>query len=571
MKDPVKKPLFPLSIRNYAVLFLCMVAIFFTGIGFYAYERIDQARSNIQERNLVVAKEEVDLAVKSLLKSLTATIDTVSKWDEAFQQLDSPAYYSYWRKYRLLHAGVLPDYVEAAEIFDAQGRALAQLTDNQFPAKIELDELDPAIDLSRQGSDFISYLPMHRAGAGNETQGYIGLRMPFIKTLLSLYHFRYIDIDSLVLANGDRKLSLSELHSMLHFELKASPEAESMMAIVDDSLIELAVVTGVLCLLLYFLMVYMISKPILGVSRYIDELRLDNPVDKSKVIPSRFSVAEVEKIRNSLDVYHADLGKATTDLDEKNKELWVLAHHDSLTGVLNRRAFENEWNNSKQLLRNRRVGVGLILFDVNHFKAINDSYGHQVGDDVLKSITDCLQNVIRSAEKIYRIGGDEFAAIIIGASPDDLMELAQRCVVAVEDNDFSFTGIKEKVRISCGISHCSADDLERLDNLQWQADVAIYKAKRPGVTRPIMFSENMADGSEAVFSSWMSDAVYDAVTNGSGIEIHYQPIVDSVSQQVVYYEALLRIRYQGELIPPSHIFPIVTMRQLEVSLDRLIV
>ena len=81
----------------------------------------------------------------------------------------------------------------------------------------------------------------------------------------------------------------------------------------------------------------------------------------------------------------------------------------------------------------------------------------------------------------------------------------------------------------------------------------------------------MADGTEAMFSSWIRNAVYEAVTYGTGTEIHYQPIVNTDSRDVEYYEALIRIRSDNELIPPSHIFPIITMRQMETALDRVVI
>lgn len=318
-------------------------------------------------------------------------------------------------------------------------------------------------------------------------------------------------------------------------------------------------------------MVYLLGKPLVEISEYIDKLLHTDPGSLTVGGNRLFPVAELEKVRTSLNKYHADLEKAHGDLDEKNQELWVLAHHDTLTGMLNRRAFDNEWNSTKKLLRRRRVGVGLILFDVNQFKAINDSYGHQVGDEVLRAISSCIQKTLREPEKLYRIGGDEFAAIIIGSTSEDELVLSQRCIDAVREYDFTTMGIRETVRISCGVSHCQADEQDMMNNLQWQADVAVYQAKRPGVTRPVLFSEEMADGTEAVFSSWISSAVYEAVTKGSGIEIHYQPIVNTSTRDIAYYEALLRIRYEGELVPPSHIFPIVSMRQMEIEMDRTII
>jgi len=568
----IKKSFFPLSISNYALIFLFLATALITGMGFYAYSSIGQARENIHANNRLAADEELTQAVSFLMNSVNTISAQVTNWDELFQQLDNPAYYSYWREYRLLKADVLPGYVESAEIFEANGNVLAELSNSKFPLHIDVTTLTPQLDLQDSSASLIVYMPIKRGSRNDEVEGYLGLRIPFIKTLVNLYHFRYIDINKLnVSAAENRLIPLDEVASVLSYRLISSPEVETMMTIVNKTVIQLAAIVGILCLGFYFLMVYLLGKPLLEISEYIDKLLHTDPGSLTGGTNAYFPVAELEKVRTSLNKYHADLEKAHSDLDEKNQELWLLAHHDTLTGMLNRRAFEAEWHNSRELLSRRRLGIGLILFDVNHFKAINDSYGHQVGDEVLIAISSCVQKVLRKAEKLYRIGGDEFAAIIIGSRPEDELELAQRCIDAVEENDFTKMGIRETVRISCGIAHCQADELDRLNNLQWQADVAVYQAKRPGVTRPVLFTDDMADGTEAVFSSWMSNAVYEAVTHGTGIEVHYQPIVNNCSQDVAYFEALVRIRHENEMVPPSHIFPVVTARQMETQMDRSII
>ena len=379
-----KKSIFPLSINNYALLFLIIVATFFSGIGFYAYSSIEEARSNIQHNNRLAAYEELSESVAHLVDTVTSLQKQISNWDELFQQLGNPAYYSYWREYRLIKADVLPDYIDNAEVFDRNGRALALMADSVFPEMIDVTSLEPSLNVWGDDIYIVAYLPIKRVGPMGVVEGYLGVRLSLIQTLLGQYRFRYIDIDTLDSSGEiDNKLPLSNLDRVLDFEVKSSPEAEMMMKIVDATVIQLATIVGVLCLLFYFLLVYLLGKPLLEISEHVDKLLYENPGTLKSGVNKSFQVAELEKVRSSLNKYHSDLEKAHIDLDEKNQELWQLAHHDSLTGMLNRRAFEAEWHNSKQLLRRRRVDIGLILFDVNHFKAINDSYGHQSGDEVL--------------------------------------------------------------------------------------------------------------------------------------------------------------------------------------------
>ncbi|MBL7004366.1 MAG: bifunctional diguanylate cyclase/phosphodiesterase [Gammaproteobacteria bacterium] len=556
-----------LSIKSYALLFLLLVATFFISLGFYTLNRIDNARTTITQQNYRAAEKELFKALDTLTNNIAKLSHTIATWDELFQQLASPAYYSYWRNHRLLQSAVLPEYIQAAELFDQKGRVLADLEDSRFPSNITLNDLTTKVEFNGSNSDLIMYLPIKRSTGKQQIEGYLGVRLPFHSTLMNLVQFRYIQEIQLPDFQTTQSISLNELKPKIHIKIKSNPVANEMVSIIKTSITQIALLIGTLSLIFYFFIVYLLGRPLIKMSSYIDNLRSGNNPNSADNEQDISFISELEKIKTSLNQYHHDLEKAQSNLDDKNQELWKLAHHDSLTNVLNRRAFDREWKKSQQLLRHNRIGISLILFDVNRFKAINDSYGHQVGDQVLIIIGECLQNAVRKSEKLFRIGGDEFASIIIGNTKEEEIALAKRCVESVDNYSFSKLAINENISISCGIAHCQANDLETLNNLQWQADIAVYQAKRPTSGNPVMFHKDMVDGTEAVFSSWMSDAVHEAVTHGTGIKMHYQPIADTITRQTKYFEALIRIRFKDEWIPPSHIFPIIGLRQLETELD----
>ncbi len=558
--------------RGYAIAFLLLVASLFIGLGWYTLDSLQTAHAEIQQRNQQAAEQEIQLATERLISNLRELSTPFSHWDEVFQQLLNPAYYDNWRQHRLFNVRMLPDYVEAAEIFDQNGQSLGNSTDHQFPAQIEVEEFTAELDVQSEQASLFVYLPLSRRINNLQTiEGYIGLRLPFIPTLVDNYQFQYLRVSSLrIRPPAEPVINLLEVAPPIDYELLYNQDIEQMRQILNESSIRFASIIVVLCLFFYLMLVYLFGKPLVRISNYIDRLRASAPGSVSIKSDATLPVFEFEKIKQSLNQYHHQLQTAHGDLDEKNKELWKLAHHDALTGMLNRRAFETEWNEVKQLLANHRFGIGLILIDVNQFKAINDTYGHQVGDQVLIIISNCLQRTLRQKEKLYRIGGDEFAAIIVGSHEKDEVTLSERCIRAVEDYDFSSLGIKETVRISCGIAHCQADDLTRLENLESYADIAVYQAKRPGVTEPILFTDDMTEGAGSKFSSWLSNAVHEATVNGTGMQMYYQPIVKSKSQKIAYYEALVRLKHDGELIPPSHIFPIISQRHLATEFDRAV-
>ena len=562
-----------MSISGYAIVFMLLVAAMFIGSGLYSKISIENARADILANNRVAADDEIRDALAALEASLGRLESSLVQWDELFQQIDYPEYYGYWREHRLLHNAFLPPRVESAELFDRGGEVLARFNNSRFVPRIDPAQLESRITLESGRLVMRSYLVIYRSRSPvDEVKGYLGIIQPFLVTLKEHARFTQVDADSLDLnLDEEESIGLDDVMQRVRFSLRTSEEAESMLRIVRTSVLQLASVIAFLCLLFYLLMTYLFSKPLQRISQYVDRLRFSDPGSLEQGIHSMLQVSELEKVRESLNKYHSDLAAAKDNLDRKNRELWKLAHHDALTGMMNRRAFELEFKKSRDLLMYHRVGLGLILFDLNHFKAINDSYGHQIGDEVLKAVSQCIQKSLRKNESLYRLGGDEFAAIIIGSDSDDAMMVAQRCMDTIKDYDFKALGILETVRVSCGIAHCQAHELDRLESLQWQADVAVYQAKRPGVNRPVLFEDDMADGSESVFSSWINNAVYEAVVNLTGIEMFYQPIVSNDDGRIAYYESLLRIRHDGDMVPPSSIFPVVALRHLETEMDQAVI
>jgi len=281
----------------------------------------------------------------------------------------------------------------------------------------------------------------------------------------------------------------------------------------------------------------------------------------------RLGVAELEKVRESLNEYHGDLIQVHTNLEDKNRELNQLAHHDHLTGAGNRLAFEEQWQKVKDIFANTRCQLCLIIYDVDHFKPFNDTYGHHIGDEVLKAVTQAIKTSLRKGEMVYRLGGDEFATIHLDTNKQSCVKIAERCQQEISRSSLAKFGIDEPIRLSMGIASVDSPDVKELSDMIWQADIAMYSAKQPGQSHVAVYTEEMSQNSKGLLSSWINNAVYDALEQGTGITMYYQPIVNLKTDRIEYYEALVRIIRDGELISPLYIFQLVESRRIEVEMD----
>ena len=173
-----------------------------------------------------------------------------------------------------------------------------------------------------------------------------------------------------------------------------------------------------------------------------------------------------------------EMDEIRRQLETTNAELERMARTDGLTGCWNRRHFEERIR--LQLARARRHGgaLSLVLFDIDHFKAINDQHGHGVGDQVLCELASLMRGSIRGSDLFSRWGGEEFAILAPGTPLNDALGLAEKLRAAIEAHDFAGAG---RVTISIGVAQLRAGD--DLDSWFRRADLALYRAKLGGRNR----------------------------------------------------------------------------------------
>jgi two-component system, cell cycle response regulator len=163
------------------------------------------------------------------------------------------------------------------------------------------------------------------------------------------------------------------------------------------------------------------------------------------------------------------------------REMEGLSRTDSLTGVWNRRAFEETLR--RELLRSSRhqLPLSVVLIDIDHFKRVNDTYGHRVGDEVLKWFGLHASRVLREGDTIHRYGGEEFAVVLPHTGPSGAMTMAKRLLSSLASTPFqdSLT-----VTASAGVASGIGEELEDLDLIAL-ADVALYRAKHEGRNRAL--------------------------------------------------------------------------------------
>jgi len=168
----------------------------------------------------------------------------------------------------------------------------------------------------------------------------------------------------------------------------------------------------------------------------------------------------------------------TKELEQAKCELEKLAFTDNLTGIANRNAFFKQAD--EELSRSRRLSydIGIMMLDLDHFKLINDNYGHDAGDEVLKVISKAMADCLRKEDTLGRIGGEEFAIIVPGTDEIGMHRLAKRLQASVEFQKFSFLGMDEKITVSIG--YTKVKDEELFKSSLKRADEHLYTAKNNG-------------------------------------------------------------------------------------------
>lgn len=171
------------------------------------------------------------------------------------------------------------------------------------------------------------------------------------------------------------------------------------------------------------------------------------------------------------------LGFVLLHRDRAEREIRQLADSDPLTGLLNRRGFETAFARELREAADTRAWTSLALLDIDHFKAVNDRYGHALGDAVLRRLASIIAHEIRSADLVARIGGDEFCILLSGTSPERAAAVGERLRLAVAGFDWRSQGLDAPLTVTIGLSsRQSGVDDDGADYLRL-ADMALLAAK----------------------------------------------------------------------------------------------
>ncbi|MDP5291896.1 diguanylate cyclase [Oceanimonas sp. CHS3-5] len=177
-----------------------------------------------------------------------------------------------------------------------------------------------------------------------------------------------------------------------------------------------------------------------------------------------------------------------TPLLDQQEKLERIAHYDALTGLPNRLLLADRLQQALAACRRQGGAVGLVFLDLDGFKAVNDTHGHDAGDELLRQLGACMQHCLRENDTLARMGGDEFVAVLAGmAGPDDGDEVMER-LLAAASAPVDIAGIRVRVSASLGLAVYPKDGVDA-DKLMRRADLAMYAAKQAGKNRWQRFAE----------------------------------------------------------------------------------
>jgi diguanylate cyclase (GGDEF)-like protein len=177
---------------------------------------------------------------------------------------------------------------------------------------------------------------------------------------------------------------------------------------------------------------------------------------------------------------------ADDDLESQyHATVYAMMTRDGLTGAYNKRYLEETLDREVARCRRHCRPLAVIMADIDHFKSVNDSYGHVVGDQVLREVSRRLQEILRRDDVLARFGGEEFTIVMVEAGPEDAVEIAERCREAIQSKSIQTTVGSIPITISLGVTAPRPEDLGSSHELIVEADERMYEAKRAGRNRTV--------------------------------------------------------------------------------------
>lgn len=235
--------------------------------------------------------------------------------------------------------------------------------------------------------------------------------------------------------------------------LQFQKESEERLQKIKDTKIVLLILT----LLVLLLEVLFIFRPMVNRIMALSQMKEDVLLDLERKVKLR-----------------------TQHLEKMNQELNKLAHHDALTGLRNRLDMEANIEEVLEASEKNGIEFAVLMLDLDWFKRVNDQYGHDVGDFVLRELAQILKQSVREGDHVYRAGGEEFVVLLNRISYQDAKQKAESIRQSVEDYVFMANGVKLHKTLSGGLYHSSLLKVSSVKELLIQADKALYAAKNAG-------------------------------------------------------------------------------------------
>jgi len=255
------------------------------------------------------------------------------------------------------------------------------------------------------------------------------------------------------------------------------------------------------------------------------------------------------------------------DISERKElegRLEHLVNHDFLTALLNGRQFEHALTQETKAAARYGGGGAVLLIDLDHFKAVNDRFGHKAGDDLLKTVAAALRSRIRQTDVVARLGGDEFGVILAQVDVAQAEMVADGIVKALRRQTAILA--EHEIPLTASIGVALFDGLSSTEILA-AADLAMYEAKDAGRDRFALYRPGASASRRPSSRLTEAERIQRALTHDQ-LELYCQPILDLRKNEVSQYELLLRLRTdEGDVLPPSAFLYVAERFGSIVSID----